>query len=426
MPSTALRASRVFASCLVAALTATPAAADEVADFYKGKTVTMLIASGPGGGYNEMARLLSRHMGKYIPGNPTFVNQNMPGAGGIRAANYLYHRAPRDGLIVSATYRGIAFEPFFRPDAARYKPLEFVWLGSAAKDSSLMLTLNPSKVKSLADLKHTQVVLGSTRADQQDYAVMAKNLLGLNLKIVIGYGSTTEVVLAMERGEVDGITAYAYDSLRNSHNHWVQENKVNMLLQFALEKHPALPHVPLITDLATNPLDRGAMEMMYARQQIARPYIMAPGVPKARVDALKAAFMATTKDSDYIAEAKRMRFEISPMSGDEVVTLIKRVSAYPGEVAERARAAISNTADLEQVRLKEFVATVAELKKRGPNLSLSLSQADGKVTQAVVSPGLSKITVASKAADNDALREGMRCSFAYTGPGGVAFKVACD
>lgn len=175
------------ASVIAGIAGATPAAADEVADFYRGKLMTMLISSGAGGGYDTMARMVSRHIGKHIPGNPTFVNKNMPGAGGIRAANYLYRRAPKDGSVIAATYRGIPFEPRFRPKATRYKPLEFTWLGSTTKDTSLMLAWHTSKIHRWEDMKTKPFVLGSTRADQQDYAIMVKNLVDLKAaKIVWG------------------------------------------------------------------------------------------------------------------------------------------------------------------------------------------------------------------------------------------------
>lgn len=402
-----------------------PAAADPVADFYRGKTMTMLISSGAGGGYDALARMVSRHIGRHIPGNPTLVNKNMPGAGGIRAANYLYVRAPRDGSVIAATYRGIAFEPRFRPKAAKYDPLEFLWLGSIAKDVSLMLAWHTSKVHSWQDMKKTPLVLGSTRADQQDYAIMAKNLLGLDAaKIVWGYGSTSEVLLAMERGEVEGITAYSIYSLRNNKPTWLREKKVRIIMQFALEKHPDLPNVPLITELATNDKDRRAMELMYARQTMGRPYFAPPGIPKARADVLSKAFMATMKDPAFIREVSRARFSVTPIDGDEILSLIKRLSSYPESVFAHARAAIGRKGI--KVKLTEFTGTITKIRKKGRRIGLALKLDNGKKGSARVHGRQSKITIAGKKVKARALKAGMNCRFASATAGGVAFRINCD
>lgn len=412
-------------SLMAGIVLAMPAAADEVADFYRGKLMTMLISSGAGGGYDTMARMVSRHIGKHIPGNPTFVNKNMPGAGGIRAANYLYKRAPKDGSVIAATYRGIPFEPRFRPKATRYKPLEFTWLGSTTKDTSLMLAWHTSKIHNWQDMKSKPFVLGSTRADQQDYAIMVKNLVDLKAaKIVWGYGGTNEVLLAMERGEVDGITAYSVSSLSNNKPDWVKKGKVRMIMQFALEKHPDLPNVPLVIDLAKTKQDRQAMELLYARQTMGRPFFAPPGVPKARADALKAAFMATMKDPAYLAQAKKARMEVKPINGEEVVALITRISAYPEEVFQRARNAIGRKGI--KVKLASYAATITKVRKKGRRMGLALKLDNGKKGSARIHGKRSKITIAGKKAKPKDLKAGMSCQFASATAGGIAFKITCN
>jgi tripartite-type tricarboxylate transporter receptor subunit TctC len=401
-----------------------PAVADEVADFYRGKLMTMLISSNVGGGYDTMARLVSRHIGKHIPGNPTFVNKNMPGAGGIRAANYVYRKAPADGSLISATYRGIPFEPRFRPKATRYKPLEFLWLGSTTKDTSLMLAWHKSKIHTWQDMKNTPFVLGSTRADQQDYAIMVKNLAGLDAtKIVWGYGGTNEILLAMERGEVDGITAYSVSSLNNNKPTWVRDGKVRILMQFALEKHPDLPNVPLALDLAKTTQDRRAMELLYARQTMGRPFFAPPGIPRARANALKAAFKATMSDPAYLAEAKRARMEVIPIDGDQLVNLVTRISAFPEEVFQRARNAIGRKGI--KVKLASYTATITKVRKKGRRMGLALKLANGKKGSARVHGRRSKITIGGVKAKPGALKAGMSCQFASATAGGIAFKIAC-
>lgn len=422
-----IRSAAIFALSALAAGAgfATAASAGAIEDFYRGKTMTMLISSGVGGGYDALARMVSRHIGKHIPGNPTFVNKNMPGAGGIRAANYIYRRAPKDGSLIAATYRGIAFEPRFRPKATKFDPLEFLWLGSIAKDVSLMLAWHKSKVYKWQDMKTTPFVLGSTRADQQDYAIMAKNLLGLGAtKIVWGYGSTSEVLLAMERGEVDGITAYSIYSLRNNKPTWLGEKKVRILMQFALEKHPDLPDVPLVTDLATNKRDRKAMELMYARQTMGRPYFAPPGIPKARADVLQNAFKATMKDPAFVREVTRARFSVTPIYGDEILSLVKRLSSYPETVFQHARAAIGRKG--VKVKLTEFTGTITQVRKKGRRMGLVLKLGDGKKGSARVHGRRSKITIAGKKAKARDLKAGLKCKFASATAGGVAFRIACD
>lgn len=406
-------------------LTAPAVQAGEVADFYRGKTMTMLISSGAGGGYDTMARILSRHMGRHIPGNPTFINKNMPGAGGIRAANYVFLRAPKDGSLIAATYRGIAFEPRFRPKVTKYDPLAFLWLGSISKDWSLMLAWHKSKIRTWEDMQNIPFVLGSTRADQQDYAIMAKNMLGLDAtKIVWGYGSTSEVLLAMERGEVDGITAYSIYSLRNNRPNWLKEKKVRILMQFALDKHPDLPNVPLIIDLATNDKDRRAMELMYARQTMGRPYFAPPGIPKARADALQKAFTDTMKDPRFLAVMKKARFAVIPVDGDEILKLVSKVSSYPARVFEHARNAIGRKG--QKVKLTSFTGTITKVRKKGRRMGLALKLAKGGKGSARVHGRRSKITIAGKKAKPGALKVGMNCEFAAATSGGIAFKIACD
>ena len=241
------RTMSVLAALIVAAgaIWGPSAQADAITDFYRGKTMVMVISSSAGGGYDTYARTLSRHIGRHIPGNPKFINKNMPGASGIRAANYIFHKAPQDGSLIAGTARGIAFEPRFRPKVTLYKPMKFLWLGSIAKDVSLMLANSTSGITSIDQLRTKTLVLGSVSSDQQDYAVLANNLLGLKLKIVAGYGGTSEVLLAMERGEVQGITAYSVSSLAKNRPDWLPSGKVTALLQFSLQKHPKLPNVPL-------------------------------------------------------------------------------------------------------------------------------------------------------------------------------------
>jgi tripartite-type tricarboxylate transporter receptor subunit TctC len=330
----------VVAASLVLATVA--ARADSVADFYRGKTVEVYVGYSTGGGYDIYARTLARHMGRFIPGNPTLVPKNMEGAGSLRLANWLANAAPRDGSAFGTIGRGTAFDPVLGQPGAQFTAGDFSWLGSMNNEVSICAAWATSGVAKFDDLLGRELLVGavSNNDDTGQFAKVMNTVLGTKLKIVAGYPGGNDVVLAMERGEVQGRCGWSWSSVLAAHMSWWKEKKINILVQLALTKHPDLPDVPLITDLAKNDSQRQMLRMIFARQVMGRPFVAPPGVPPERVAALRKAFMDTMADKDFLADCAKAKLEIAPVSGDKVEALVKEVYATPAEVARQAAAAL--------------------------------------------------------------------------------------
>jgi tripartite-type tricarboxylate transporter receptor subunit TctC len=280
-------ARRAAIACL-AVVSAAPAFAQTPAEFYKGKTVELYIAYSVGGGYDLYARLLARHLGKHIPGNPLVVPKNMEGAGGLRLANWLYQAAPRDGTVIGATSRSVAFEPLLGNRAALYDASKFTWVGSANDEVSVCVSWHTSGVAKFDDLLAKELTVGSTGSadDTYQFPRFVNNTLATKMKIITGYPGGNDVSLAMERGEVGGRCGWSWSSVKSIRASWVAEKKISLLMQFSLAKHADLPDVPLIMDLAKNDEQRQMFRLIFARQTMGRPYQGPPGVPAERVRAL--------------------------------------------------------------------------------------------------------------------------------------------
>jgi tripartite-type tricarboxylate transporter receptor subunit TctC len=341
------QATRASACALTAAVLllglARSAAADAVADFYRGKTLTVLISYSVGGGYDLYARLLAHYLGPHIPGNPVVVPQNMPGAGGLRAANYLYSAAPRDGSMIGTFSRSIATMPLVTPQDAHFDGRKFSWIGSMSSDTSLCLTGAKSQVKTFADMLIKPVVMGGqfAAADSDIYAHLYKNVFGAKIKLVSGYPGTNDITLAMERGEVDGICGLSWGTLKVAHGDWIKNKSVHILVQAALKKDPELPNVPLALDLIKDPEKRQILYLDFAPQAIGRPFAAPPGIPADRKAALIKAFDETMKDPALLAEAGREKMDIAPMSGPEVDKLLAGLYAIPPAIIQKASKAIA-------------------------------------------------------------------------------------
>jgi tripartite-type tricarboxylate transporter receptor subunit TctC len=316
--------------------------ADSVADFYKGRNVDVYVGYSTGGGYDIYARMLARHMGRFIPGNPTLVPKNMEGAGSLRLANWLANAGPRDGSVFGTIGRGTAFDPVLGQPGAQFVASNFSWLGSMNQEVSICASWHDSGVATFQDLQTKELLVGavSNNDDTGQFARVMNTVLGTRMKIVAGYPGGNDVVLAMERGEVKGRCGWSWSSVLAAHMAWWKEKKINILVQLALDKHPDLPDVPLVTDLATNPAQRQMLRMIFARQVMGRPFVAPPGVPAERVAALRKAFMETLADKDFLADSAKARLEINPVAGDKVEELVKEIYATPPEVAKQAAAAL--------------------------------------------------------------------------------------
>lgn len=333
------RAAVVIAACLIAA---GPAQANEVAEFYKGKQINLYIGSSPGGGYDAYARLIARHIGNHVPGNPAVVPQNMPGAGQTRAAGYVYAVAAKDGTAMAAISPGAVLQPVLGGPKIQYDPSKFQFIGSANEDIYTCVARPDAPVKSFAETFDKELILGVSSGTTRDMPTVLVNILGAKLKLVTGYPGTKEITLALQRNEIQGICGFGYASLISQYPDWVPKGFVKVLLQESGKGHPELTKagVPLATTFAKTPDDKQALELIYSQALAGRPYVVAPEVPKDRVDALRSAFTAAMNDPQLKSDAAKMNLELGPMSGEDVQALMASVFATPAAVVERARKAI--------------------------------------------------------------------------------------
>ncbi len=318
------------------------APADPVEDFYRGHALTLVISYTVGGGYDLYARVLARYLGKYIPGHPTIVPENMPGAGGLRASNYLYTAAPKDGSVIGTFSRSIPTMPLVTPGLA-FDGRKFAWLGSMSSDTSLCLTGGKSPVKTFHDMLTMPVVMGGqfAAADSDIYARLYDNVLGAKIKLVSGYPGTNDITLAMERGEVDGICGLSWGTIKVAHPEWVNGQNVHYLLQAALQKDPDLPDVPLALDVINDPEKKQILYLHFAPQAMGRPFAAPPGIPDDRKAALIKAFDAAMKDPELLAEAANQKMDIKPMTGRQIDDLVGQLYAIPPDVTAKAAKAIA-------------------------------------------------------------------------------------
>jgi tripartite-type tricarboxylate transporter receptor subunit TctC len=336
------RVSNSFSAALTLALglIAAPVAADPIADFYKGKSVAMVIGTAAGGGYDFFGRLVARHLGNHIPGNPSVIPNNMPGAGSLRAANYLYEIAPKDGTAIGIITQTVALEEALGTPGVRFKAAEFAWIGRVAANVEVQLLSERSKAKTIQDLMTMEVPVAGTGPGLASvvYPTVLNNILGTKFKVVTGYTGSTEALLAVERGEVDGALT-SWSSLKTTQKSWIDEKKVNILVQYTLEKHPDLPNVPTVVELAKTPEDRQILALYASGAVVGRSIAATPKLPADRLKALRAAFQAMLKDPAFLAEIEKTKADFDPMSGEELEKVIADSAKMNDAVRDKARAA---------------------------------------------------------------------------------------
>ncbi len=326
-----------------ALLVATPARAQQsVEQFYKGRQVDMIIYSPNSSAYDFYARLLIAHMGRFIPGNPTFIPKNMPGAGGLKASEYLYRIAPKDGATIGTIGRGLPFDQFLARNEMGIDFLKFNWIGSMNRESTVALSWHTSKVKTLEDLQKIELLVPGTGAgaDSELIPVALNSLLGTKFKIIKGYKNTTDGALAVERGELEGIAYWSWSALRSSHIHWVKEDKINMLFHTGDRVHPEIPQVPLVRNVLTDPVKKQALDFILARELLGRPFIAPPDVPADRVKALREAFVKTMQDPEFLADAEKRQAEINLVTAEEVEETLRKAAAAPKDVIDSVKKAL--------------------------------------------------------------------------------------
>jgi tripartite-type tricarboxylate transporter receptor subunit TctC len=343
-------ASKLLARLVMAAALAAPvggpALAQDVAGFYRGKTITMIVGSSAGGGYDLYGRLIARHMGKHIPGNPSFVVQNMPGAASNVAASHIYNVGAKDGTVIGAIFMGAVVDPLFGSKARPTHDIsKFHFIGNANKDVYVCLIRADAPVKSFGEVMDKELVLGSSAegASTRDFPMVLKNLLGAKFRIVSGYPGTREINMALERGEVQGGCGQSWSSVSATYPHLFKEGKIRPLVQEDTEGYPDLNKqgVPLIPSFAKTDEQKQILDLYYSQTYFGRPYVVAPEVPKERVDALRKAFMATMRDPELVAEAKRMEVDAIPVAGEELQAAITKLYAAPAHLIEKAKQAVA-------------------------------------------------------------------------------------
>ena len=329
------------------AVTMGTAVAQDAASFYRGRNIDVIVASPPGGGFDAYARIVSKHIVKYMAGPPNFVVRNMPGAGARNATTYMADVAARDGTVLLATQPGALVEPILGdPKQIAYKPLEFQYIGSAEAFTSLCLMHTDSQVKTYAELHEKEAIFGGDQigSTTHDHTVMFRKLSNAKIKMITGYKGTQDLVLALQRKEVEGFCGYAWSSLFSRTPDLITKGTARIVNQLALTPHPAADKagVPNALNFVKDPLNKKAMELVATVQEFGRPFLVHGAVPADRVAAIRTAFDATMKDKDYIDEVEKARLEVSPRTGAEVRELLRRVLEAPKDVQERARWSITS------------------------------------------------------------------------------------
>lgn len=319
---------------------ASPAPAQSTAGFYKGKTVTIVVSTSTGGGYDAMARAIARHIGRHVPGNPLVVVRNMPGAGGITAVNWLYNAADKDGTIVGLVQNGTPLEPLFGTKEARYDATKFNWIGTPSFEVSMVLVWHTVSVNTVEDLKARETNMGASGANSTPafYTRLLNATLGTRMKLINGYPGQNDAFLAMERGELDGYPSVFYSALTSTRPTWLRDKLAKAIVQYGPERLKELPDVPFAPDLLTNADDKLLMQAAFAPQALGRPLLLPPDVPADRVAAMRTAFSDTLNDAKFKADAERIGLIVNaPRTGEQLQKVIVDAYATPSRVVERLR-----------------------------------------------------------------------------------------
>jgi tripartite-type tricarboxylate transporter receptor subunit TctC len=406
------------------------AQAQSAEEFYKGREMKMIISAGQGGGYGTYAHSLIPFMEKYLPGRPKIIIQHMQGAGGIVAANHLYNVAVKDGSVIALIHRGaVSTAPLFDAQGVRFEPTKFGWIGSMNNEVSLCAAWHTSKVKTFKDLLQHQMIVGGLGpgSDTDMYPNLINNLFDTKMKLITGYNSGGAINLAFERGEIDGRCGWSWSSIESTRGHWIKEKKLNLLVQLGVEKHPDLPNVPLLGELATSDEQRQIIELIISPQLMGRPILTTPNVPKDRLAVLRAAFDKSMVDPEFVALAKKQQLEVGAVSGERIEQMIGKLYSSPKAIIEKASLAITRTDKLQIVKKAPEAVTIKTkleaVKDGGRELSF---KAKGDTHTVTLSGARSKITFAGQEGARDRLKPGMACAVTYSGDKSEASLIACE
>jgi len=344
-PSLSDLLSSFFAAAVIGLLLANSARAqDAVEQFYKGKQINLYIGTSPGGGYDTYARLLARRFSNYIPGNPTIIPQNMPGAGSNKLGGFLYSVTPKDGTAIGAIFSGAILQPLIGDNPVQHDPSKFIYLGNANNEVFVCFARADAPVKTFQDTFDKELIIGATNegGSTRDFAAMLINVLGSKLRIVTGYAGSNEIMLAIERNEVQGLCGVGWSSIAAQHPHWLANGFGKLIAQLATKGHPEMNRmgVPVAIDFAKTDEDRKVMGLIYSQLTFGRPFVLPPGTPPDRVAALRKAFMATMQDKDTLADAKKMNLDLDALSGEDVQAEVANAYDMPANIVERAKQAL--------------------------------------------------------------------------------------
>lgn len=403
-----------------------PVQADEVADFYKGRTFEVLIGGSAGGGYDFYGRSLARFIGNHIPGNPTVVAKNMPGAGTLLLANWLYNVGPKDGTALGHIGRGIPLQKLLGKKGVKIDGNKYHWVGSLNKESSVCVVADHAQTKNFDDFLNKTTIVGGTGRTSNNvvFALFLKNVLGAKLRIIAGYPGTRQATLAMENKEIDGICGWSWSSVMAQKRDWYESGRLKVLVQMATEKHPDLPNVPLIMELASNEREQQMMKALFLPERMGRPFALPPGTPRARVAAVRKAFDDTVKDPGFLAYAKKVKMDLQPISGEEAQQIVATVLSTSKETIARLKKVLSSKGNVEKAKLTYVSVSgkIVEIKKKGRRLAIMNG---GKKAKTKVSGSRTKIFVNGNKAKRKAIKMGMNCTFTYLGPGTESKRIDC-
>jgi tripartite-type tricarboxylate transporter receptor subunit TctC len=330
----------ILTGVMLAALFAGAASAQAIPpDYFRGKTINIVVGSGTGDGYDLYSRLLAQHMSRHIAGNPRFIVQNMPGAGTLRATNFIAEVAPKDGTYFGSVGGGTATAGLLDAKNARFDARRFGWIGSMNSEVGLVLSWGTTSFKTIKDVMKQEFIVGGGGPTSGNvvFPIVLNQVVGTRFKVVGGYKGTGDIALAVERGELHGTASYHYSSIIGRNPDWLTRKQVNVLLQLSLRKHPLFPEVPLPADLAQNEEQRAILELVFARQEMGRPFMLPPGTPGGVAEILRRAFDATMRDPALIAEAEKRKMDLNqPMTGEEIHALIDRLYQWPQAIIEKA------------------------------------------------------------------------------------------
>jgi tripartite-type tricarboxylate transporter receptor subunit TctC len=313
------------------------APADAADAYFKDKQIRLIVGSAPGGGYDAYGRLLAQYMKPHIPGNPTIVVQNMPGAGSLVAGNYIYNVAPKDGTVIGAVNALLATDPLVYPERVKFDPRQFRWLGSALRENHVGVAWSLARVKSFDDVLKNELIVAGTGGATNFYPLFVDAILGAKMKMIPGYQGTKQGMLAMERGEVGGVVGITWASVKATNGSWLRDGKIRAFIQFGLMKHPELPDVSWIYDYARDDDDRAAMDLAFGNSEFGRPFIAPPGVPDEVVQILRDAFEDTMSDPEFRADAEKRQLDLEITQGREIQSLIEKIYKTPPAVVQRVK-----------------------------------------------------------------------------------------